>query len=91
MAPDVVDHMYNFNTACDSEVALRSSKCTISHASAFRIIDRLEEGEQAIMLDLVIEPADHGQRFQCATLINTGAMGLFIDHAYAVWMQTELY
>jgi hypothetical protein len=43
------------------------------------------------VLDLVMEPADHGRRFRCAALIDTGATGLFIDRAYAVRMQTELY
>jgi hypothetical protein len=89
--PDVTDCMYNFDTACDSEVAMRSPKCTTSHGPEFQIISRLKEGEQAIVLNLVIEPADHGWHFRCTTLIDTGAMGLFIDHAYTVQMQTELY
>jgi hypothetical protein len=58
-----MDHMYYFDTACDSEVATRPPKCTISHGSEFQIISRLEEGEQAIVLNLVIEPADHGWHF----------------------------
>jgi hypothetical protein len=84
--PDVMDHMYNFDTVCDPEMALRPPTCTISHASAFLIIGRLEEGEQAIVLNLVIEPTDHGQHFRCTALIDTGATGLFIDRAYTVQM-----
>jgi hypothetical protein len=83
--------MYNFDTVCDPETALRPLKCTNSHTSKFQIISRLKEGKQVIMLNSVIELADHGQCFQCAAIIDTGAMGLFIDHTYAVQMQTELY
>jgi hypothetical protein len=58
--PDTVDPMYNFSHACDSEMP---SKCTIVPLSEFWIISRLEEGEQAIVLNLVVELADSGQHF----------------------------
>jgi hypothetical protein len=63
MSPDITDHIYNFNTAYDSEVTMRPPKCTISHGSEFQIISRLEEDEQVIMLNLIIKPADHGWCF----------------------------
>jgi hypothetical protein len=66
-------------------------ECTILSKPNYRIIGRLEEGEQAIVLNLVIEPADSGQRFQCATLINSGATGLFINHMYATCIETQFH
>jgi hypothetical protein len=60
MLPYTIDPMYNLSHACDSETLI----CTIVvPRSEFQIISRLEEGEQAIVLDLVIKLADSGQRF----------------------------
>jgi hypothetical protein len=56
-----------------------------------QIIRRLEEGEHSIVLNLVLELVDHGKHFQCAALIDTGAMGLFISHNYTTHVQTQLH
>jgi hypothetical protein len=59
MMPSAMDPLYNFSHACDSEI----QKCTILSTPDFQIISRLEEGDQSIVLDLIIELADSGQRF----------------------------
>jgi hypothetical protein len=41
--------------------------------------------------DLVLELVDHGKRFRCAALIDTGATGLFISRDYAMHVQTWLH
>jgi hypothetical protein len=79
--------MYNFVVNRDSDL----EKCTFLFDTSTRIIGRLEEGEHSIVLDLVLEPVDHGRRFRCAALIDTGAMGLFISHDYATYVQTQLH
>jgi hypothetical protein len=56
-----------------------------------QIIGRLEEGNQSIVLNLIVELADSGWHFQCTALINTGATGLFIDHAYVMCLNTQLH
>jgi hypothetical protein len=63
----------------------------LSPLSNFRIIGRLEEGEHTIVLDLLIEPAESGQRYRCATLIDSGASGLFIDRVYATCLDAHLH
>jgi hypothetical protein len=59
MTPGAMDSLYDFSHACDSEI----QKCTILLMPCFRIISRLEEGDQSIVLDLIIELADSGWRF----------------------------
>jgi hypothetical protein len=85
--PSATDLLYNFSHVCDSEVP----KCTILSMPSFQIIGRLEEGEQSIVLDLIVEPADSRWCFRCTALIDTGATGLFIDHAYVMHLDTQLH
>jgi hypothetical protein len=59
MMPGAMDPVYNFSHACDSEF----QKCTILSMPHFQIISRLEEGDQSIVLDLIVELADSGRRF----------------------------
>jgi hypothetical protein len=84
--PDAMDPMYFSHVTSDL-----IEQCTISSKPNYRIIDRLEEGKQAVVLDLIIEPADSGQHFQCATLIDSGATRLFIDHVYATHIETQFH
>jgi hypothetical protein len=59
MMPDATDPVYNFSHAFDSE----SQRCTILPMPDFQIVSRLEEGDQLIVLDLVVELADSGRCF----------------------------
>jgi hypothetical protein len=59
MMPGATDPMYNFSHAYDSEI----QKCTILSMPNFWIIGRLEEGDQAIVLNLIVELADSRQCF----------------------------
>jgi hypothetical protein len=87
MMPGAMDLLYNFSHACDSE----TPKCTILLMPDFQIIGRLEEGNQSIVLNLIVELADSGRRFRCTALIDTGAMGLFINCTYVTCLDTQLY
>jgi hypothetical protein len=84
--PDATDPMYFSHVTSDL-----IEQCTIASKPNYRIIGRLEEGEQLIVLDLIIEPADSRQRFRCATLIDSGATGLFIDRVYATCIETQFH
>jgi hypothetical protein len=59
ITPSAMDLLYNFSHVYDSEIP----KCTILLMPNFQIIGRLEEGEQAIVLDLIAELADSRWRF----------------------------
>jgi hypothetical protein len=56
----------------------------------FRSLAGLKRVSKQIVLDLVIELADSGQHSQCTALIDMGAMGLYIDHAYVTCIETQL-
>jgi hypothetical protein len=86
MPPDAMDPMYISHVTFDL-----IKQCTILSKLNYQIIGRLEEGEQAIVLDLIIELADSRRRFWCTTLIDSGAMGLFIDHVYATRIETQFH
>jgi hypothetical protein len=64
--PDAMDPMYFSHVT-----SVLIEQCTIVSKPNYRIIGRLEEGKQAIVLDLIIEPADSRRRFQCTALIVT--------------------
>jgi hypothetical protein len=57
--PDATDPMYFSHVTSDL-----IEQCTIASKLNYRIIGRLEEGEQVIVLDLVIELADSGRHFR---------------------------
>jgi hypothetical protein len=87
MPPDTMDAMHNFSTASDL-----NGHCTCLLPSPdFWIIGRPEEGEHTIMLDLIIERAESGQRYRCTALIDPGASGLFIDCMYATCLDAHLH
>jgi hypothetical protein len=79
--------MYNFSTASDPN----GRHACLSSPSDFRIIGRLEEGEHAIVLDLLIELAESRWRYRCAALIDSGASGLIIDRMYATCLDAHLH
>jgi hypothetical protein len=87
LLPSTADRVYNFVVNRDSDL----EECTSLFDTSTQIIRRLEEGEHSIVLDLVLEPVDHGRRFQCPALIDTGATGLFISRDYATHVQTQLH
>jgi hypothetical protein len=77
----------NFSTVSDPN----GRHVCLSPSSNFQIIGRLEDGEHAIVLDLLIELAESGWRYHCTTLIDSGASGLFIDHVYATCLDAHLH
>jgi hypothetical protein len=85
--PSTTDLLYNFSHVHDSEIP----KCTILSTPNFQIIGRLEEGEQSIILDLIVEPADSRRCFRCTALIDTDATGLFINRTYVTRLNTQLH
>jgi hypothetical protein len=85
--PDATDALYNFSTASD----LNKHCICLSPSLDFQIISRLEEGEHTIVLDLIIKLAESGWRYHCATLIDSGASGLFIDCMYATHLNAQLH
>jgi hypothetical protein len=87
MPPDATDALYNFSTVSD----LNGRHVCLSLSPNFQIIGRLEEGEHAIVLDLIVEPANSGRRYRCTTLIDSGASGLFIDHMYITHLDAHLH
>jgi hypothetical protein len=87
LPPSTMDRMDNSVVNRDSDL----EKCTSLFDTMARIIGRLKEGEHSIVLDLVLELVDHGRRFRCAALIDTGAMGLFISRNYTMHVQTQLH
>jgi hypothetical protein len=86
MPPNATDSIYYSHVSSDL-----IEKCTILSKLNYQIIGRLEEGEQVIVLDLVIELADSRWRFWCATLIDLGATGLFIDCMYTTCIKTQFH
>jgi hypothetical protein len=86
MPPNAMDPMYISHVTFDP-----IKQCIILSKLNYQIIGRLEEGEQAIVLDLIVKPADSGRCFWCATLINSGGMGLFINHVYATHIETKFH
>jgi hypothetical protein len=87
MLPDAMDVVYNFSTISD----LNGCHVCLSSPSDFQIIGRLEEGEHAIVLDLIVELAESRRRYRCAALIDSGASGLFIDCLYATHLDAHLH
>jgi hypothetical protein len=87
MPPDVTDTLHNFSTVSD----LNECCTCLLPSPNFQIISRLEEGEHAIVLDLIIKPVESRQRYCCATLIDSGASGLFIDCMYATHLKAHLH
>jgi hypothetical protein len=87
MPPDVTDSLYNFSTASDPN---EHYTCLLT-STYFQIIGRLEEGEHAIVLNLIIELVESGWHYCCATLIDSGASGLFIDHMCATCLEAHLH
>jgi hypothetical protein len=87
MPPDATDALYNSSTASD----LNGHCICLSPSPDFRIIDRLEEGEHAIVLDLIVKPAESGRRYLCTALIDSGASGLFIDRVYTTRLDAHLH
>jgi hypothetical protein len=87
MPPDTMDSMCNFSTVSDPN----GCHVCLSLSPNFQIIGRLEEGEHAIVLDLIIKSAESGRRYCCATLIDSGASGLFINCVYATCLDAQLH
>jgi hypothetical protein len=87
MPPDVMDPLYNFSTVSD----LNGCCICLSPPPNFQTIGRREEGEHVIVLNLIIKPAESGQRYHCTTLIDSGASGLFIDCVYTTHLDAHLH
>jgi hypothetical protein len=85
--PDATDTLYNFSTVSDPN---KPCIC-LSPSPDFWIIGRLEEGEHAIVLDLIVELAESRWRYRFAALIDSGATGLFINHVYATCLDAHLH
>jgi hypothetical protein len=87
MPPNATDTLYNFSTVSDLN---QHCTCLLSSLD-FQIIGKLEEGEHAIVLDLIVELAESGRCYHCAALIDSGASGLFINCMYATCLNAHLH
>jgi hypothetical protein len=87
MPPGTTDALYNFSIASD----LNECCICLLPSSDLQIIGRLEEGEHAIMLNLIVKLVESGWHYRCTTLIDSGASGLFIDHIYATHLEAHLH
>jgi hypothetical protein len=66
---------------------VKSSVCD----SAYQVLGRLEEGEEAINIYGFLEFTDTGRRIPCRALLDCSAMGLFADSKFAEEIGTSLH
>jgi hypothetical protein len=59
--------------------------------SAYRVLGRLEEGEEAIIMYGFLEFTDTGRRIPCCALLDCGATGLFANSKFAEEIDTSLH